>query len=123
MSGCRSTVNQFVWFAGQRDTPLSDHGRRQGKLVGQRLAMSETISHIYSSDLVRAAEVGWACCYGHNVDVTFLPRPQTAELIRAQLPCPLDVTMDTRLRERVCLRRRQLGLFYIVHCLSRSGIW
>lgn len=71
MCGC--IVSQFVWFAGQRDTPLSDHGRRQGKLVGQRLAVSETISHIYSSDLVRATEVGWACCYGHKVDMSVLP--------------------------------------------------
>lgn len=47
--------------AGQRDTALSDHGRQQGKLVGQRLAASEIISHVYASDLVRAAEVGAVC--------------------------------------------------------------
>ena len=42
--------------AGQRDTALSDHGRCQSRIVGQRLAR-ETFSRIYSSDLVRASEV------------------------------------------------------------------
>jgi broad specificity phosphatase PhoE len=48
--------------------------------VGRKLATTETISHIYTSDLTRAAE--------------------TAELIRCELPCDVEVTVDTRLRER-----------------------
>ena len=42
---------------GQLDTPLSAHGRWQSSMVGRRLA-TETITHVYTSDLARAVEVG-----------------------------------------------------------------
>jgi len=63
-------------FQGQLDEPLSDEGRRQSRLLAQRLA-AEPIDAAYSSDLCRASE--------------------TARLILAERALPLR--LDPRLRE------------------------
>lgn len=44
-------------FIGQKDTELSEYGREQCRLVGQRIASTETVSHIISSDLIRTVKV------------------------------------------------------------------
>ena len=48
-------------FAGAIDTPLSDEGRRQARLLGQRLAR-EDIDAVYSSPLSRATETARLAC-------------------------------------------------------------
>jgi broad specificity phosphatase PhoE len=48
-------------FAGAIDTPLSDEGRRQARLLGERLA-KETIEAVYASPLSRAMETARLAC-------------------------------------------------------------
>lgn len=48
-------------FAGAIDTPLSDEGRRQARLLGERLA-GETIDAVYSSPMHRAMETARLAC-------------------------------------------------------------
>ena len=43
-------------FSGQLDSSLAPNGRKQATLLGHRLA-SECVTHVYSSDLIRAKEV------------------------------------------------------------------
>ncbi len=51
----QSTWNEARRWQGHADPPLSDNGRRQARLLAQRLA-SWQIDYIYASDLARAAE-------------------------------------------------------------------
>lgn len=57
---CNALVmwRKHVWwlYTGQLDTPLSDKGRQQAKLLGKRLS-SQEFTHVYSSDLIRSHEV------------------------------------------------------------------
>ena len=48
-------------FAGSIDTPLSDEGRRQARLLGERLAREE-IDAVYASPLVRAMDTARLAC-------------------------------------------------------------
>lgn len=48
-------------FAGAIDTPLSDEGRRQARLLGERLA-KENIDAVYSSPMSRAMETARLAC-------------------------------------------------------------
>jgi probable phosphoglycerate mutase len=48
-------------FAGAIDTPLSDEGRRQARLLGERLAR-ENIEAVYASPLSRAMETARLAC-------------------------------------------------------------
>ena len=47
----------FYYCPGQQDIVLSDHGRQQARQLAARLAR-EPFTAIYSSDLLRASEVG-----------------------------------------------------------------
>lgn len=48
-------------FAGAIDTPLSDEGRRQARLLGERLA-KESIGAVYSSPMTRAMDTARLAC-------------------------------------------------------------
>ena len=48
-------------FAGAVDTPLSDDGRRQARLLGERLA-KEAIDAVYASPLSRAMDTARLAC-------------------------------------------------------------
>jgi broad specificity phosphatase PhoE len=55
----QSTWNREHRIQGQLDPPLSDEGRRQAELVGQRLA-GRRLAGLYSSDLKRAFQTSEA---------------------------------------------------------------
>ena len=44
-------------FSGQQDSSLAPNGSKQAQLLGRRLASESVVTHVYSSDLVRAKEV------------------------------------------------------------------
>jgi alpha-ribazole phosphatase len=72
----QTEFNASLRFQGQMDEPLSDLGRKQARLLGERLA-EEPLDAAYTSDLKRAGE--------------------TASLVLGERPVPLHI--DTRLRE------------------------
>jgi broad specificity phosphatase PhoE len=60
-------------FAGSIDTPLSDEGRRQARLLGERLA-SEEIDAVYASPMTRAMDTARLACRDP------LPTPELREI-------------------------------------------
>ena len=60
-------------FAGSIDTPLSDEGRRQARLLGERLAREE-IDAVYASPMVRAMDTARLACRDP------LPTPELREI-------------------------------------------
>jgi broad specificity phosphatase PhoE len=60
-------------FAGAIDTPLSDEGRRQARLLGERL-VREPIDAVYASPLSRAMETALLACRDPR------PRPELREI-------------------------------------------
>lgn len=73
-------TQQFV-SSGQSDVPLSDVGIQQAKLVGVRL-QNERLTHVFASDLLRAAQTAQAIVEANKVYVN-------------------AIIKDKRLRERV----------------------
>lgn len=59
-------------YQGHSDIPLNEKGLQQAEMAAQRLA-GETISAIYSSDLVRAAETAEIIAKEHSLPVATLP--------------------------------------------------
>jgi alpha-ribazole phosphatase len=57
---------------GKQDVPLSPDGIRQAQDLGRRLA-SESISHIYSSDLSRSVQTARILAEPHRLQVQCLP--------------------------------------------------
>jgi broad specificity phosphatase PhoE len=64
-------------YQGQTDVPLSALGKRQARLIADRLA-SQTIDVVYASDLVRAWET--AQIIVENSDLETSPEPRLREL-------------------------------------------
>ena len=57
LCGFISEWSHLYYCPGQQDNVLSDHGRQQARQVAARLAR-EPFTAVYSSDLLRASEVG-----------------------------------------------------------------
>lgn len=57
LCGFISEWSHLYYCLGQQDNVLSDHGRQQARQVAARLAR-EPFTAVYSSDLLRASEVG-----------------------------------------------------------------
>lgn len=55
-------------ITGSLDLDLTDHGRKQARLVGARLSV-EPVAAVYSSTLRRAAHTGAAVAEHHGLDV------------------------------------------------------
>ncbi|KAH9503685.1 hypothetical protein Btru_067153 [Bulinus truncatus] len=72
--------NREKILQGQTDTHLSDLGKKQAKLVGLRLR-DVKFSHMFSSDLSRAAETARA-------------------IAEANTASSCELILDSRLRER-----------------------
>ncbi len=68
-----SEWNRLARYAGQRDVPLSDRGKRQAQCVAERL-QRERLCAIYSSPLQRARETAEAIASRHRLKVTVDPR-------------------------------------------------
>lgn len=75
-----TTANREMVIQGHRDVPLSERGLKQVGLVGSRLK-NERFTHIFASDLKRAAETAQA-------------------IAEASTACDCSVRLDSRLRER-----------------------
>ena len=95
-------------YSGQLDSSLAPNGRKQATLLGHRLA-SECVTHVYSSDLIRAKEVrklasqlalilitGDQWCWWQLLVV------QTADIALMEVKPLPHIVEDVRLRERVC---------------------
>ena len=76
-----SQANKEGLIQGQLESSLTDDGQRQAALLGRRLA-SEHVTHVYSSDLIRAKN--------------------TADIALKEVKPVLRIVEDARLRER-CL--------------------
>ncbi len=61
-----SQWNVLRKIQGQKDIPLTDKGRKQAELAGEKLS-EENIDIIYSSDLKRASET--AEIIGQNIGI------------------------------------------------------
>ncbi|MEO7678289.1 MAG: histidine phosphatase family protein, partial [Verrucomicrobiota bacterium] len=55
-------------FAGATDVPLSDEGREQARLLGERLR-EEKIAYVYASPLGRTVETAQILAAPHHLDV------------------------------------------------------
>ena len=64
--------NHSKRYQGQSDIPLNEKGIQQAKKVAQRLA-GQTISAVYSSDLIRAVQTAEAIANEHSLQVVPLP--------------------------------------------------
>ena len=60
--------NREFRFRGRLDIPLTDHGKHQAQLTGQRLK-NEEITQVYSSPLKRAKDTATEIAVMHNLPV------------------------------------------------------
>lgn len=65
----QSLANQAQRWQGQGDSPLSELGRRQAELLGRRLS-GRRFTHVFSSDLSRAADTARAIGLPFEIDPT-----------------------------------------------------
>lgn len=64
--------NALMKFQGQTDVPLSDRGRQQAGLLGERLA-GEKFQGFYASDLTRAYETAAIISRHHGLNIETIP--------------------------------------------------
>lgn len=64
--------NALMRYQGQTDVPLSENGRRQARLLAQRLA-GEEFRGFYASDLKRAYETATIISSYHGMEVEAVP--------------------------------------------------
>jgi len=100
----KATVGDWV------DPELSDTGRRQAKLVGERFA-SERVDAVYASPLRRALDTGSEIARHHGAEVTVLEDLREVELFRDMAPgsTPAEVLGEMimlGLRERMIAERK-----------------
>lgn len=68
-------------WQGHTDIPLNDAGKKQAKLLAQRLSREKVTFHaIYSSDLIRAYQTAWEIGAALQVAVEFLPSLREIDL-------------------------------------------
>ena len=65
--------NRAKRYQGHRDTPLTEKGRKQAKVIALRLK-SEPLNAIYSSDLKRAKYTAEAINNYHSLKINILPQ-------------------------------------------------
>lgn len=99
-----SQWNVLRKIQGQKDIPLTDKGRKQAELAGEKLS-EENIDIIYSSDLKRASET--AEIIGQNIGIEPIYNMSLREINFGIWEGLSNDSMNSKYRDEVCLWRRE----------------